>query len=159
MISPGTSSFKAGRGAQDGLLGEATPHDLQADRQPIVSEAHRDAGSRLAGEIERVGEEGLQRAGNWLTGDFRWAKDARSIGGRGNGWRQEQLVLLEKGHEQIMHCILPIDGREDIAGGHLLCKREEALKDRVQLLCKARRKLLLKLDQQTGDNHPKKNLV
>src|SRR6266446_1396912 len=158
-ISPGASSFKAGRSAQDGLLSEAAPHDLQTDRQAIVSKADRDAGSRLTGEIERVGEEWLQRAGNWLTCDFRWAKDARSIRGCGNGWRQEQLVLLEEADEQIMHRILPIDGREDIAGGHLLCKREEGLNDRVQLLCKAWRKLLLKLYQQTGDNHPEKNLV
>src|SRR5438132_7739309 len=86
-ISPGASSFKAGRSAQDGLLSEATPHDLQADRQAIVSEANRDAGSRLTGEVERVGEEWLQRTGNWFTGDFRWAKDARSIRRRGNGWR------------------------------------------------------------------------
>ena len=38
-----------------------------------------------------MGEERLQRAGNCLTCDFRWAKDARSIGRRGNGWRQEEL--------------------------------------------------------------------
>src|SRR5205823_11547977 len=122
------------RGTQNGLLSEATPHDLQTDWQAIVCEANRDAGSRLASEIEGVGEEGLQRAGNGLTGDFGWAKDARRIGGRGKGWRQEQLVPLEEGDEQIMHCVVPIDGPEDITGGHLLCKGEEALYDRVQLL-------------------------
>ena len=31
MIGPGASSFKASRGAQDGLLSEATPDKLQAD--------------------------------------------------------------------------------------------------------------------------------
>src|SRR5260370_6980014 len=144
MISPGASRFKAGRSAQDGLLSEATPHDLQADRQATVSEAKWDAGSRRTGKGERGREEWLQRAGNWLTGDFRWAKDARGIGGRGNGWRQEQFVLLEKGDEQIMHRILPIDGREDIAGGHLLCNRGEGLNAPVHLPSKARTHLLLK---------------
>src|SRR5216683_6741413 len=159
LIGPGTRSFQAGRGAQDGLLSEAAPHDLQTNWQAIVREAHRDAGSRLAAQVEGVGEEGLQRAGNWRTCDFRWAKDARSIGGRGNGWRQEQLVLLEEGHEQIMHRVVSIDSREDIASGHLLSKRQERLDDRVQLLAKARRELLLKLNQQAGNNHPEKHLV
>ena len=66
-ISPGAGSFKAGRGTQDGLLSEATPNDLQADRQATVSEAHRDTGCRLTSEVEGVGEEWLQRAGYWLT--------------------------------------------------------------------------------------------
>ncbi len=70
MIGPGVSCFKAGRGAQDGLLSEATPDDLQANRQATVREAHRNAGSRLAGEVEGVGEEWIQRAGNRLTGDL-----------------------------------------------------------------------------------------
>src|SRR6266567_840980 len=79
--------------------------------------------------------------------------------GRGKGWRQEQLVLLEEGHQQIMHRIVSIDGCEDIASGHLLSEREERLKGRVQLLGKARRKLLLELNQQAGNNHPEKNPV
>src|SRR5215469_1891810 len=101
MTGPRASCFKARRSAQDGLLGEAAPNDLQAHRQAIVSEAHRDAGRWLAREVEGVSEEGLQRAGNWLTGHFRWAKDARRIGGRGNRWCQEEFVLLEERHEQI----------------------------------------------------------
>src|SRR2546421_10564458 len=64
-----------------------------------------------------------------------------------NGWRQEEFVLLEEGNEQIMHCIVPIDGRDDITGGHLLCKGEERTNNRVQLLGKAWWELLLKLDQ------------
>src|SRR5262252_6898321 len=58
-----------------------------------------------------------------------------------------------------MHRIVPIDGREDITGGHLLSKRQEGSQHRVQLLGKARRKLLLKLDHKTGNNHPQKNLI
>src|SRR6266487_921861 len=156
---PRASCFKAGRGAQDGLLGEATPHDLQADWQAIVREAHRNAGSRLAAEVEGVGEEGLQRTGHWLTCDFRWAKKAQGIGGRGKGWRQEQLVLLEEGHEQIMHRVAPIHGREGITGSHLLSKRQEGSHHRIELLGKACRKLLLKLDQQARNNHPQQNLL
>src|SRR6266699_3884276 len=55
-----------------------------------------------------------------------------------------------------MHCVVSIDSREDIASGHLLSKRQERLDDRVQLLAKARRELLLKLNQQAGNNHPEK---
>src|SRR6184192_4038426 len=82
-----------------------------------------------------------------------------SIGRGCGGWRQEEVVLLEESHKQIMHRIVPIDGREDITRGHLLCEWQEGSHHRVQLLGKVRRKLLLKLEQQTGNNHPKKNLI
>ncbi len=59
MISPGTSSFKAGRSPQDDLLSEVTPHDLQADWKTIFCEAHRDACSGLTTKVERMGKEWL----------------------------------------------------------------------------------------------------
>jgi hypothetical protein len=67
MIGPGASCFKASRSTQDGLLSEATPNDLQADREATVREAHRNAGSRLTGEVEWVGEKRIQRRLQYLS--------------------------------------------------------------------------------------------
>jgi len=41
--------------------------------------------------------------------------------------------VKEEGDEQVMHRIVPIDGCEDITGGHLLCKRAEV--DEKFLMC------------------------
>src|SRR5207244_3049804 len=55
-VGPGARALERRGGAQDAHVVEATPHDLQPDRQPVLGEAARHRRSGLTGQVERERE-------------------------------------------------------------------------------------------------------
>src|SRR6266480_2289388 len=112
-IGPGPRVVERRGGPQDTGVVEATPDDLQPDRQPVFREAARHRRGGLAGQVEGERERDPGVRVDRLAGDLGRVVEADLEGRTRDRRRQQEVVRLEE-RARVLPPREPVEPRLDI---------------------------------------------